>query len=218
MTVFCILNSLTKGKLPSWMALIPDYSMTEEKYSETNDKQNLSLSALVEAILFVSPEPITAAQISSLLELTPREVKNALEELEEHYQGRGIRLQYHKKKIQITSAPEAAPILESMLELETTSTLSQAALETLSIVAYQQPITRPQIDSIRGVNSDGVLRTLLNKGLVDDVGRAEGPGRPILYSTTTEFLKHFGLSSYEELPPLDFEDIQQTTDPRILKG
>ena len=200
------------------MALIPDYSMTEEKYLETNDKQDLSLSALVEAILFVSPEPISAAQISTLLELTPREVKNALEELESHYQGRGIRLQYHKKKIQITSAPEAAPVLESMLELETTSTLSQAALETLSIVAYQQPITRPMIDSIRGVNSDGVLRTLLNKGLIDDVGRADGPGRPILYSTTTEFLKHFGLSSYAELPPLDFEDIQQTTDPQVLKG
>jgi len=200
------------------MVLIPDYSMTEEKYLETNDKQDLSLSALVEAILFVSPEPISAAQISTLLELTPREVKNALEELESHYQGRGIRLQYHKKKIQITSAPEAAPVLESMLELETTSTLSQAALETLSIVAYQQPITRPMIDSIRGVNSDGVLRTLLNKGLIDDVGRADGPGRPILYSTTTEFLKHFGLSSYEELPPLDFEDIQQTTDPQVLKG
>jgi len=192
--------------------------MTEEKYSETNDKQDLSLSALVEAILFVSPEPISAAQISTLLEITPREVKNALEELESHYLGRGIRLQYHKKKIQITSAPEAAPVLESMLELETTSTLSQAALETLSIVAYQQPITRPMIDSIRGVNSDGVLRTLLNKGLIDDVGRAEGPGRPILYSTTNEFLKHFGLSSYEELPPLDFEDIQQTSDPQVLKG
>ena len=200
------------------MVLIPDYSMTEEKYSETNEKQDLSLSALVEAILFVSPEPITAAQISTLLELTPREVKNALEELESHYQGRGIRRQYHKKKIQITSAPEAAPILENMLELETTSTLSQAALETLSIVAYQQPITRPQVDSIRGVNSDGVLRTLLNKGLIDDVGRAEGPGRPILYSTTTEFLKHFGLSSYEELPPLDFEEIQPTPDPKVLKG
>jgi len=200
------------------MTLIPDYSMTEEKYSETNDKQDLSLSALVEAILFVSPEPISAAQISTLLELTPREVKNALEELESHYEGRGIRLQYHKKKIQITSAPEAAPILESMLELETTSTLSQAALETLSIVAYQQPITRPMIDSIRGVNSDGVLRTLLNKGLIDDVGRADGPGRPILYSTTTEFLKHFGLSSYEELPPLDFEEIHQTMDPQVLKG
>jgi segregation and condensation protein B len=192
--------------------------MTEEKYSQKNEKQDLSLSALVEAILFVSPEPITAAQISALLDITPREVKNSLEELESHYQSRGIRLQYHKNKIQITSAPEAAPILENMLELETTSTLSQAALETLSIIAYQQPITRPQIDSIRGVNSDGVLRTLLNKGLVDDVGRADGPGRPILYSTTTEFLKHFGLSSYEELPPLDFEDIQPTGDPQVLKG
>ena len=200
------------------MTLIPDYSMTEEKYLETNNKQDLSLSALVEAILFVSPEPITAAQISTLLNITPREVKNALEELESHYAGRGIRLQYHKKKIQITSAPEAAPILESMLELETTSTLSQAALETLSIVAYQQPITRPMIDSIRGVNSDGVLKTLLNKGLIDDVGRAEGPGRPILYSTTTEFLKYFGLSSYEELPPLNFEEIQESPEPQILKG
>ena len=204
--------------MPSWLALIPDYSMTEEKYSETNDKQGLSLSALVEAILFVSPEPISAAQISTLLELTPREIKNALEDLESHYQGRGIRLQYHKKKIQITSAPEAAPILESMLELETTSTLSQAALETLSIIAYQQPITRPQIDAIRGVNSDGVLRTLLTKGLIDDVGRADGPGRPILYSTTPDFLKYFGLSSYDELPPLDFEELHETTDPKVLKG
>ena len=192
--------------------------MTEDKFSETINKQDLNLSALVEAILFVSPEPISAAQISTLLDISPREVKNALDELEELYQGRGIRLQYHKKKIQITSAPEAAPILESMLELETTSTLSQAALETLSIIAYQQPITRPQIDSIRGVNSDGVLKTLLNKGLIDDVGRAEGPGRPILYSTTTEFLKYFGLSSYEELPPLNFEEIQESTDPQILKG
>jgi segregation and condensation protein B len=192
--------------------------MTEEKFSETKAKHKLKLSALVEAILFVSPEPITAAQISTLLDITPREVKNALDELEELYQSRGIRLQYHNKKIQITSAPEAAPVLESMLELETTSTLSQAALEALSIIAYQQPITRPQIDSIRGVNSDGVLRTLLNKGLIDDVGRAEGPGRPILYSTTNEFLKHFGLSSYDELPPLDFEDIQEFTGPQILKG
>ena len=192
--------------------------MTEEKYSETNEKQDLSLNALVEAILFVSPEPIAEAQIASLLEVTPRVVKNALEELKSLYEGRGIRLQYHQNKIQLTSAPEAAHVLESMLELETTSTLSQAALETLSIVAYQQPITRPQIDSIRGVNSDGVLRTLLNKGLIDDVGRADGPGRPILYSTTTEFLKHFGLSSYEELPPLDFDEIQPTGEPQVLKG
>jgi segregation and condensation protein B len=192
--------------------------MTEEKFSDTEQKQSLDLTALVEAILFVSPEPINAKQIGTLLEVTPRVVKNAFEELDELYAGRGIRLQHHNGKVQITSAPEAAHIIEGLLELETTSTLSQAALETLSIVAYQQPITRPQIDSIRGVNSDGVLRTLLSKGLIDDVGRAEGPGRPFLYSTTTEFLKYFGLASYEELPPLEFEEHQESTDPKVLKG
>jgi len=192
--------------------------MTEEKSSASNSKPGLGLTALVEAILFVTPEPISANQIASLLDISPREIKNAFSELEQLYQNRGIRLQFHKNKVQITSAPEAASVLEDMLNLETTSTLSQAALETLSIIAYQQPITRPQIDSIRGVNSDGVLRTLLNKGLIEDIGRAEGPGRPILYSTTTEFLKHFGLGSYEELPPLDFDEIQESTDPKVLKG
>jgi segregation and condensation protein B len=192
--------------------------MTEEKTSQPEKKPDLSLPALVEAILFVSPEPLSPSQIASLLDITPRVVKNALDELDQTYAARGIRLQHHHDKVQITSAPEAAPVLENMLELETTSTLSQAALETLSIIAYQQPITRPQIDSIRGVNSDAVLKTLLTKGLIDEVGREEGPGRPILYSTSTEFLKYFGLSSYEELPPLDFEDNLESTDPKVLKG
>jgi len=192
--------------------------MTEDKIPPSENKQNLEISALVEAILFVSPEPLSADQIANLLDTTPRLVKKALEELDMLYQGRGIRLQYHKTKIQITTAPEAAPVLERLLELETTTTLSQAALETLSIIAYQQPITRPQIDSIRGVNSDAVLRTLLTKGLIDDVGRVDGPGRPILYSTTPDFLKYFGLSSYDELPPLDFEELQESTDPKVLKG
>jgi segregation and condensation protein B len=192
--------------------------MSEENYTDSEQKQELDLCAKVEAILFVSPEPISAAQIAALLNVTPRAVDNALEELEGLYQGRGIRLQTHKNKIQLTSAPEAAPILENLLKLETTSTLSRAALETLSIIAYQQSITRPQIDSIRGVNSDGVLRTLLNKGLIDDVGRAEGPGRPILYSTTPEFLKHFGLGSYNDLPPLNIEEIPESTEPKVLKG
>jgi segregation and condensation protein B len=192
--------------------------MTEDKNTGSENKQDLEIVALIEAILFVSPEPLSPDQIATILETTPRLVKKALEELDLLYQGRGIRLQHHKNKIQITTAPEAGPVLEKMLELETTSTLSQAALETLSIIAYQQPITRPQIDSIRGVNSDAVLRTLLNKGLIDDVGRADGPGRPILYSTTPDFLKYFGLSSYEELPPLEFEDHQESTDPKVLKG
>lgn len=192
--------------------------MPEEKFSDSDQKQSLDLAALVEAILFVSPEPISANQIGTLLDVTPRVVKNAFDELDALYSGRGIRLQYHNGKVQFTSAPEAASVIENLLELETTSKLSQAALETLSIVAYQQPITRPQIDAIRGVNSDGVLRTLLSKGLIDDIGRAEGPGRPILYSTTTDFLKYFGLASYDELPPLDFEDQQEIIDPKVLKG
>ncbi len=192
--------------------------MIEENNPDIEQEQELELSALVEAILFVSPEPISAEQIAKLLETTTRQIKKAFEEIDAAYQGRGLRLQYHNNKVQITTAPEAAPVLEKMLELETTSILSQAALETLSIIAYQQPITRPQIDSIRGVNSDGVLRTLLNKGLIDDVGRTDGPGRPILYSTTPEFLKYFGLTSYDDLPPLDIEEIPDSTGPKVLKG
>jgi segregation and condensation protein B len=92
--------------------------------------------------------------------------------------------------------------VERFLGLDATSHLSRAALEALAIIAYQEPATRPQIDAIRGVNSDGVLKSLLSKGLIQEVGRAEAPGRPILYSITQEFLQHFGLNSLAELPPL----------------
>jgi len=105
----------------------------------------------------------------------------------------------------MTTAPELSEVVERFLGLEITSYLSRAALETLSIVVYQQPVTRPQVDSIRGVNSDGVIKSLLHKGLIQDIGRAEGPGRPILYASTAEFLQHFGLSSLDELPPLEVE-------------
>ena len=119
---------------------------------------------------------------------------------------RGLRLQWHSGRVQITTAPEFGSIIENFLGLEATARLSRAALEALAIVAYRQPITRPEIDSIRGVNSDGVMRSLLTKGLIEEIGRAEGPGRPILYGTTTDFLQHFGLSSVEELPPFEEDD------------
>jgi segregation and condensation protein B len=86
--------------------------------------------------------------------------------------------------------------------------LSAAALEALAIIAYQEPATRPQVDAIRGVNSDGVLKSLLGKGLIQEVGRAEAPGRPILYSTTAEFLQHFGMNSRDELPPLEEPELE----------
>jgi segregation and condensation protein B len=102
----------------------------------------------------------------------------------------------------LTTAPEVAEAVERFLGLEATSRLSRAALETLAIVAYQQPVTRPYIEGVRGVSSDGVMKSLLGKGLVQEIGRAEGPGRPILYGTAPDFLQHFGLNSLTELPAL----------------
>ncbi len=163
----------------------------------------LSLSASLEALLFVASGPVSSAQLASALDVTPGEVEAGLGELDERLRQSGVRLQWHAGRVQLTTPPEAAALVERFLGLEATSRLSRAALETLSIVAYQQPVTRPEIDSIRGVNSDGVLKSLLSKGLLQESGRAEKPGRPILYTTTADFLSHFGLSSINELPPLN---------------
>lgn len=163
----------------------------------------LSLTARLEALLFVAPGPVTPAQLASALEITTGEVEKGLAALEMEYRLRGLRLQRHHGRVQLTTAAEAAPLVERFLGLEATSRLSRAALETLAIVAYQQPVTRPAMDAVRGVDSEGVLKSLLSKGLVQEVGRAERPGRPILYSTTPDFLQHFGLNSLEELPPLN---------------
>ena len=110
-----------------------------------------------------------------------------------------------------------ASIIENYLGLEATARLSRAALETLAIIAYRQPVTRPGIDAIRGVNSDGVLKSLLSKGLVQEMGRAEGPGRPILYGTTTEFLQHFGLSTLGQMPPYELPEKPDEERNVILK-
>lgn len=115
--------------------------------------------------------------------------------------------------MQLTTSPDTAADIERFLGLESTSKLSRAALEALAIIAYQQPVTRPEIDAIRGVSSDGVLKSLLSKGLVQEVGRADRPGRPILYVTTSDFLQHFGLNSLEELPPLSTELSMPSSSP-----
>jgi segregation and condensation protein B len=131
---------------------------------------------------------------------------------------RGLSLQWHGGRVQLTTSPYLSDLVERFLGLESTTRLSRAALETLSIIAYRQPITRPGVDAIRGVNSDGVMKSLLTKGLVQEVGRTEGPGRPILYGTTPEFLQHFGLSSLQELPPFEVPQ-EDDTQPQngILK-
>ena len=162
----------------------------------------MPLSVKLEAILFVAAEPVPNSQLAAALDVTPSVIERGLNELDASLSTRGLRLQRHAGRVQLTTAPQFAELIERFLGLEATSHLSRAALETLAIVAYQQPVTRPQIDSIRGVNSDSMIKSLLNKGLVLEMGRADGPGRPILYSTSPEFLQHFGLSSILEMPPL----------------
>lgn len=172
-------------------------------------EMELSLPARLEALLFVAPGAATPAQLAAALGLPVEEVERGLAELDAGYTAArsGLRLQRHHGRFQLTTAPQAAGPVERFLGLEASSRLSRAALETLAIIAYQQPVTRPQVDAVRGVNSDGVLKSLLSKGLLQEVGRAELPGRPILYSTTPEFLQYFGLGSVSELPPFETEPV-----------
>jgi segregation and condensation protein B len=158
--------------------------------------------ARVEALLFVADSSVTIQQLATGLQVSSRQIKQALNMLDDDYKQRGLRIQRSKSEVQLTSAPFMAIDIERFLNIERSSRLTRAALEVLAIIAYQQPVTRPHIDSIRGVNSDSVLRTLLRHGLIEDVGRSEGPGRPILYTTTSEFLQHFGINTLKELPQL----------------
>ncbi len=163
----------------------------------------LDLMAGVESLLFVADEPVSVARLAEALETTPARVERALEDLQTAYTGHGLRLQRVGSRVQLVTAPEAALHIERFLGLEARTRLSRAALETLAIVAFRQPVTRPEIEAVRGVSSDSVLRTLVGVGLIEEVGRAPTVGRPILYGTTFEFLQHFGLSSLDDLPPLD---------------
>ncbi len=173
--------------------------------SETTiNPPSTNLEARLEALLFVAAAPVTVAQLAEALDQKAQDIEAGLRGLEQLYgQGRGLSLQWHAGRVQLTTAPALSGTVEKFLGLEATARLSRAALETLAIIAYKQPITRPGVDAIRGVNSDGVMKSLLSKGLVQEVGRSEGPGRPILYGTTAEFLQHFGLSALAELPPLE---------------
>ena len=163
----------------------------------------MSSDALLEALLFATSQPVTSETLAHAAGLSSKETKAALEALEVRLAKSGLRLQRSRNRLQLVSAPEAAVPIEKLLELEVNLRLSQAAMETLAIIAYAQPVTRPQIEAIRGVNSDSVLRTLLSAGLIEERGRADSVGRPILYGTTFEFLQQFGLEKPSDLPPLE---------------
>ncbi|MGQ0601132.1 MAG: SMC-Scp complex subunit ScpB [Anaerolineales bacterium] len=179
---------------------------------------SLSLEALVESLLFVAEGPVPVARLAEALEVRPQQIEIALESLSTLYAERGLSLQRIKDKVQLTTAAAAADHVQRFLGLAASAPLSKAALETLAIIAYQQPVTRPQIEAVRGVNSDSVIKNLLTKGLVEETGRTEGPGRPVLYATTPEFLQHFGLASLSDLPPLNPDGLKPAQPMEVLKG
>jgi segregation and condensation protein B len=143
--------------------------------------------------------------LAQALQVDRRVVYKALEILEAHLDERGVRLQQSGDLVQLVSAPEAAPAVQRFLGLESSGKLSGPALDALAIIAYRQPVTKPELEALRGVNCDAVLRTLATRGLVQEVGRRDTVGHPVEYGTTFLFLEYFGLASLADLPPLEVE-------------
>jgi len=172
--------------------------------------------AVLEGLLFVVGEDgLTLEQIEDVLEIDEDTSKNLIMELKKDYEGeeRGLRIDFLGNRFKLTTKFEHKKYYQKLIENPETNSLSQAALETLAIVAYNEPITRIQIDAIRGVGSASILRKLVAKGFIKESGRSDLPGRPILYETTNEFLDYFGLSSTKDLPNL--EDIISKTDEEV---
>jgi segregation and condensation protein B len=165
-----------------------------------------TLPQQIEGLLFVSGEALQITQLAQVLETPADAIEQALEVLQASYLERGLRIQRHGDALQIVTAPEVASTIEKFLGGTTTNRLSPAALEVLAIIAYRQPITKAQIEAIRGVDCGGVMRALLVRDLIHEAGRLDTVGRPILYATTEEFLRQFGLASLLDLPPFEVPD------------
>lgn len=161
--------------------------------------------SIIESLLFVSGEPLAIKQIASILECSVGFTKDLLSEMIKLYniKNRGIKIINANDSYSLVTKSENGDYIEKLLGNNSRQSLSQAALETLAIVSYKQPITRIDIDEIRGVKSDRAISNLVEKGLIKECGRLEVPGRPILYGTTDEFLKYFGLENIEQMPALD---------------
>ena len=168
-----------------------------------------SIKYAIEGILFAAGEPVRAAKLAAVLECTTEEVENAVTELKEEYERdhRGFNIIDILEGYQICSRPEYYTYIKEILGEQRLQPLSNAAMEALAIIAYKQPITRGQVEHIRGVNSDGCINRLYERGLIDEKGRLDAPGRPILYVTTETFLRCFGLKDPKDLPPLDMSKL-----------
>ncbi|HEY5595169.1 MAG TPA: SMC-Scp complex subunit ScpB [Nitrospiria bacterium] len=172
------------------------------------------LTAVLEALLFVAGEPMSLDKLAEVLEGTDTDrIREALDRLRQNYDaaGRGLQIVEVAGGHQIATRSECAPWIKALDKIKSATRLSRSGLETLAIVAYKQPVTRGEIEAIRGVDSAGVLKTLLERRIVRIVGRREGLGRPMLYGTTREFLHYFGLKDLAELPALkEFKEVAET--------
>jgi len=166
------------------------------------------LKRIVEAIIFISPEPVSSEQIAKKLSLEIEEIEKVIEKLKEDYKSRGIILKSVAGGYRFFTAPDLASYVKPFVEDKPVK-LSKPLLEVLAIIAYNQPITKKEIWQIRGHNSDGAIKSLLEKGLIQVVGRASAPGRPKLYGTTDTFLAHFGLNSLQDLPKIEIEELNE---------
>ena len=163
------------------------------------------IGAIVEAILFVSGDPVRAEDLAHAMNMTVSEMDEVLAGLADHLalEGRGLQLNRSGGEVYLSIRPACAPYVEKFLQPLQKQSLSQAVLETLSIIAYRQPVTKADIEAVRGVKCDYSVQSLLNKNLIEEAGRRETLGRPILYKTTDAFLRHFGIESLDQLPEID---------------
>lgn len=175
------------------------------RHDQAGDRQ---LAAAIESLLFVSGRPLERAELRKLLDIDDQRLQRSLQTLEHDLieQERGVRLQRMGEQVQLVTAPENAHYVAALLGLPMTAKLTTAAMETLAVIAYRQPITRSQIEAVRGVNSDRALASLIQHGLVAEVGRAQTVGRPALFAPTSEFLQQFGLTSLEQLPHVSMQE------------
>lgn len=171
--------------------------------------ENMNIEYAIEGILFAAGEPVKAAKLATVLEVTIDEVTAAVDKLRKEYDSklRGLMIIEIDEGYQLCSRPEYYAYIQDILGEQRRQALSNAAMEALAIIAYKQPITKGQVEYIRGVNSDGAVNRLVERGLCEECGRLDAPGRPILFRTTQNFLRCFGLKTPEDLPAVDFSKI-----------
>ena len=185
---------------------------TEQTTLPMDNKPKLELQervGIVEAILFVTGDAVEKKELCRALEITEGELCETLDALESGYDfdRRGLRLLRFGEHVQLGTRPDYAPYVERLLQPVQKQSLSQAVMETLAVIAYRQPVTKAEIEQIRGVKCDYSVQSLVAKGLIEEVGRKEALGKPILYGTTDSFLRHFCISSLSELPQIDFSQL-----------